>query len=93
MSDVIYKTDLHGDEHYVVSVDERDEIEIYSVDGNNNDVDWLMFLSKEEAVGMAKAILNHYETEIRINYNSADVDRIINAIKAASAGTIIEVNT
>lgn len=91
MADVIYKTNLHGDDYYVVGVDERDEIEVSSVDGNNGDVDWLMFLTRDEAVGMANAILSHYTPQIRIDYNSADVDKIIEAVKAASHGSMIEV--
>lgn len=89
---VIYKTPLSGDDYYTVTVDNRDEIEVSSVDGNNGDVEWLMFLSRDEAIGMANAILKHYQTEIRIPYNSGDIDKIIDAIKSASAGTLIEVN-
>lgn len=90
----IYINDLYGDNQYFARVDNEDELEIGAIDGNSRDERSLVFLSRGDAVSIAKSILNHYEPlpEIRVGlWNNENLGDIIEKIKQASIGTNISV--
>lgn len=88
----IHRTALNGDDQYIAYIDDADEVEIVRYDGRRGDTEYIAYFSRDEAISLAKAILNHYVPPLSMEVGDSSVESIIAAIKAASAGTVIEVN-
>lgn len=87
----IHRTALNGDDQYLTYIDDMDELEIVRYDGSRGDTEYIAYFNRDEAIELAKAILNHYMPPLMLEVGDSRVETLIEAIKAASAGTLIEV--